>query len=190
MLPTFWQVSAGKIIQCLHPETGPRIGRIFWVNDSTIIEFGFRVIQELCRYNSSHPTQPHSIIPKYSTVKIFLNQSKTLSDKEHNARDIGRHSKWPLSWIFLKIHIRTRSVTIVWDFYLKWKWKTERYSTIWHGWEGYYVWCEFKTTIFETCRLYFPRCTHQHIAKELGVKDFFSLAWGLKYVLILFCYEN
>ena len=55
---------------------------IFWMNNKAIIEFGFlriwRILQisegviHLDLQNSSYPTQPHSIIAKYTLISRFV----------------------------------------------------------------------------------------------------------------------
>ena len=83
MLSTFWGVSATKNFvsflklsqkigqsfqESLRGDTLVENFKIFWINNKTIIEFGFRVMWRIMQISEDvilHPSQPHSIFAKY-----------------------------------------------------------------------------------------------------------------------------
>lgn len=113
---------------------------------------------------------------------------------------MGRHTKRPLSWIFLKIHIWTRFVTIVWDFYLKYTNYLEILSYLeierQSGIQQFRIVERNITGNVSLKQRFLKRAGYifQNAGTITSQKNWesriFFLAWGLKCFPILFRYEN
>ena len=122
MLRTFWEISARKIIQFLYPETGPRIGQIFWMNNKTIIEFGFLMIEKLCRLGGCYPPRPSASVDNSLLENIILHILLSLVQKLLNIL--------PLRFFLTRVkHSLTKNIPLgTWDViqkgrYLGFFWK-------------------------------------------------------------------